>query len=267
MLVLVNTAIWSLQVLWTLEDTAAHRPPNSALSSILRESRDVANGAADPVLFFTHGDDPAIDGEVAVFKTLLWTREHRILNGDNLLILPPYPATLLATLAPFQAWEEIVASRLALDVHEYPRREGSLPFVATRYDGISDPQGFTAIEPIPFEDGTTLIGWRVRRVGPRLRISTLWRVTADTAPGTYQQFHHLRGATEGDPLAISDVPLSRATWRVGDHVIVMADFFDITPGTENLSIDIGHYTLPDLTRIPRSDSGESLISLGTFTAP
>jgi hypothetical protein len=258
---------WSYQIVETLSYTAANRPPNSALSSILRESRDAANAVADPVLFFTHGDDPAIDGEVAVFKTLLWERDHHILNGDNLLILPPYPATLLATLAPFQAWEEIEASGLALDVQEYPRREGALPFVATRYDGISEPQGFTLIDPIPFADGTELIGWRARRVGPRLRVSTLWRVTSDTAPGTYQQFHHLRTSDEGDPLAISDVPLSRATWRVGDRVIVMADFFDIAPGTENLSIDIGHYSLPDLTRISLADSPDSLVSLGTFTAP
>ncbi len=165
--VIALAAVWSAQIMLTLDDVAINRPPNSALSSILREARDVANAVADPVLFFTHGDDPVTDGEVAVFKTLLWTRDHRILNGENLLILPPYPATLLATLAPFQAWEEIEASGLALDVQTYPRRVGAEPFVATRYDGVSDPQGFTSIEPIPFADGSTLIGWRVRRVGER----------------------------------------------------------------------------------------------------
>ncbi len=268
--VIALAAVWSAQIVLTLDNAAVNRPPNSALSSILRESRDAANAAADPVLFFTHGDDPMTDGEVAVFKTLLWTRESRILNGDNLLILPPYPATLLATLAPFQAWEEIEASGLATDVQTYPRREGAEPFVATRYDGISDPQGFTAVEPIPFADGSTLVGWRVRRVGERLRVSTLWRVDGDAVPGVvYQQFHHLRDAAhaDGDPLAISDVALSRATWRVGDRVIVMADFFDIAPGTEELSLDIGHYTLPDLTRIPRTDADDSVVHLGSFSAP
>ena len=142
--VIALAAVWSAQIMLTLDDVAINRPPNSALSSILREARDVANAVADPVLFFTHGDDPVTDGEVAVFKTLLWTRDHRILNGENLLILPPYPATLLATLAPFQAWEEIEASGLALDVQTYPRRVGAEPFVATRYDGVSDPQGFTS---------------------------------------------------------------------------------------------------------------------------
>ncbi len=223
--------VWSEQIIQTLADASFQRPVNSALSSILRESRDAAQQAADPVLFFTHGDDPAVDGEAAVFKTLLWTRDYRILNGEALLILPPYPATLLATLAPFQAWEEIEADELARDVQTSARRVGADPFISTRYDGVSDPQGFTLLDaPIPFADGTTLIGWRVRRVGPRLRLSTLWRVEADAAPGTYQQFHHLN-VPGRDSFVGADVPLSRATWRVGDRVIVMADFFDIAPGT------------------------------------
>jgi len=260
-------AVWAVQILQTLDYASDNRPPSSAVSGILRESRYAAYGVQPPVLFFTHGDDPAIDGEAAVFKALLWTRDYRILNGDALLILPPYPATLLASLAPFQAWEEIQASGLAHDAQTYPRRIGADPFMATHYDGISDPQGFTMITPIPFADGATLTGWRVRRVGDRLRVSTLWHVDADTAPGTYQQFHHLRDQSGSEPLAVSDVPLSRSTWQIGDRVIIMADFFNIAPGTANLSVDIGHYTLPDVTRIPRSDSPDSQVSLGTFTAP
>ncbi|MEP7292940.1 MAG: hypothetical protein ABI835_14250 [Chloroflexota bacterium] len=277
---LALAAVWSIQTLQTLAYTAENRPPNSALSSILRESRDAAYQPEAPILFFTHGDNPAVDGEVAVFKTLLWERgelsvhHDRILNGDNLLILPPYPATLLATLAPFQAWEEIEAAGLVAEVQTYPRRVGADPFIATSYDGVSDPQGFTAIEPIPFADGTTLLGWKVRRVGDRLRVSTLWRVESDAAPGMYQQFHHLRndaGADEqpsdSSPLAISDVALSRETWRVGDRVIVMADFFEIAPGTEALSVEIGHYTLGDLARVARLNSGGTLVQLGAFDAP
>jgi hypothetical protein len=48
---------------------------------------------------------------------------------------------------------------------------------------------------------------------------------------------------------------------------VMADFFNIAPGTANLSVDVGHYTLPDVMRIPRSNSAESQVTLGTFSAP
>lgn len=265
---IILAAAWSFQIMQTLAYTAVNRPPNSALSSILRESRDAAMQPEAPILFFTHGDNPAIDGEVAVFKALLWERPSRILNGDNLLILPPYPATMLATLAPFQAWEEIEAAGLAQNVQTYPRRVGADPFIAALYDGVSDPQGFTMVdEPIPFADGTTLLGWKARRVGERLRVSTLWHVDADAAPGTYQQFHHLRVEGQDEPLAISDVALSRESWGVGDRVIVMADFFDIPAGTGGLSVDIGHYTLPDLDRIPREDSDTSPVTLGSFSAP
>ena len=259
--------VWTLQAVNTLNYAALNRPPNSALSSILRESRDVAYGSEAPVLMFTHGDVAAIDGEVAVFETLLWDQPHRVINGDVLLILPPEPTTLIATLAPFQMWEELVAAGLAVDVREFPRREGALPFMTTRYDGVSDPQGFTALDPVAFADGTTLEGWRVRWVGSRFRVSTLWRVGDLTTTSVVQQFHHLRNADtrEGEPFMGSDVPLSIHTWRSGDQVIVMADFFDVPPG-EGYTLDIGHYTLPDLQRITRAD-GETFVRVDVTVPP
>jgi hypothetical protein len=278
-LMIILAAGWVWDILDTLAYTAENRPPNSALSSILRESRDAAYVPETPILFFTHGDNPAVDGEAAVFKALLWERPNRILNGDHILVLPPYPTTLLATLAPFQAWEEIEASGLAFDVQTYPRRVGAEPFISARYNGVSDPQGFTLLdEPIAFRDGATLLGWRTRRVGPRVRLSTLWRVDMprEATLGMIQQFHHLwrrdtdeAGAdtASGEPLAISDVSLSYQLWEAGDRVIVMADFFDIAPGTENLVVDIGHYRLSDMVRMTLADSSETAVRLGPFSAP
>jgi len=253
----VLAALWISHAAVTLNTASTTRPVNSALSTILNESRDAAAGISPelPVLFFTHGDDPLINGEVAVFETLWWERPHRILNGDNLLVLPPYPATIMATLAPFQAWEELVAAGLAQDVTEFPRRQGAEPFVATRFDGVSDPRGFTMLDyAVAFADGTTLEGWRARRVGDRFRVSTLWRVT-DTLPRTtIQQFNHLYRVDDnidGQPFMGSDVALSVHTWRRRDLVIVMADFFEVPAG--DYLLGVGHYTLPDLTRIPRVD--------------
>ncbi|MBL8134504.1 MAG: glycosyltransferase family 39 protein [Anaerolineae bacterium] len=258
-------AIWTAQIAAVLQSASVARPANSALSSILRESRDAAYAAPEPVLFFTHGDDPALHGEAAVFESLLWDRPHRILNGDVLLILPPYPATLLATLAPFQVWEELEAGGLAVDPLAFPRREGALPFVATAYDGRDELRGFESIPPAVLGDGSTLVGWKARYVGPRFRISTLWQVELDAPPGVFQQFHHLRLSAnpDGEPWSISDVPLSRATWRIGDRVVVMADFFEV-PAGDTWVVDVGHYTLPDLWRVPRLDGGDSLIHLGPF---
>ncbi len=262
---LALAGMWTRQLVTTLDNASIARMPNSALSSILRESRDAANGAAahgDLVMVLAHGDDPEIDGEVAVFETLLWDRRQRVVNGDVLLILPPEPTTLLATLAPFQAWEELAASGLARAVTEYPRREGALPFVAARYDGVTMPAGFTMLDPLAFADGTTLIGWRARRVGERLRISTLWRAGAALQMGTIQQFHHLQraDAPDGEPLSVSDVPLALHTWRAGDTVVVMADFFAVPPSL--YTVDLGHYTLPDVIRIPRVDGGDSVRLIG-----
>ena len=260
-------AIWSVQIAGSLALATTDETPNG-LGTPLGLLRNAAYSLPDdlPVVFFTHGDDPNVDGEAAIFEALWWGSPHRIIRGDSLLILPGAPATLMSTLAPFQAWEELTVSSLAEGVRMFPRRDGALPYVATRYDGISQPAGFQALDPVRFGDGVVLEGWRVRRIGPRLRISTLWRVeSAPPAGGTLQQFHHLRPAAAAaeENFEGADVPLSVHQWQVGDRLVVMGDFFDVPAG--DYIVDIGHYALPDLTRIPTAD-GDDLIRLGPFTA-
>ncbi|PJF27431.1 MAG: hypothetical protein CUN53_04095, partial [Phototrophicales bacterium] len=238
-------AAWTAQLASVLSWVSVERPSNSALSSILNEPRDAVRAIYDPVVVHLHGDDPRIEGEAAVFNALLWERPHRIVNGTVLLVLPPEPATLLTTLAPFQAWEELQAGGLADSPTAYPRRQGALPFMAARYDGAALPVGFNRVDPVSFADGTALLGWKVRWVGPRFRISTLWRAGDVASDATIQQFHHLRvpDGLDGAPFMGSDVPLALHTWRPGDHVVVMADFFDVPPG--EYLLDVGHYTLPE----------------------
>jgi hypothetical protein len=255
--------VWAAQIAASLNRAAIDRPPQSALSSILNESRDAAAGLPTDraALFFTHGDDAAISGEVAVFGVLLWGHpDARILNGEATLILPDAPATLMTTLAPFQAWEELLVSGLVNDMREYPRRAPVLPFVSTDYDGITAPQGFTMITPVPLADGATLLGWRARQVGDRFRISTLWRIEDLPPPATLQQFHHLYRADSAVPDFVTDVPLSVHQWRVGDTVIVMGDYMGVPAGGYRLVV--GHYTLPDVARVSRMNSGDGAIELG-----
>jgi hypothetical protein len=258
---------WSLQLGQSLEIAGHENTPNG-LGTPLNVTREVAKSIPNDtsVLFFTHGDDTNINGEAAVFDALWWGREHRIINGEALLILPPYPAYFLATLAPFQAWEEIEAAGLSDDVHEFPRREGEGPgFIGTLYNGEVTPNGFTSIDPVYFEHGTQLEGWKARMVGPRLRISTMWRVMEIPPAGIYQQFHHLRtvDTLEGEPIIVADVPVSAHDWQVGDRLIIMGDFF--VDQTAEYWVDVGHYTLPNITRIPHTD-GDS-VRLGPFTLP
>lgn len=282
--------MWAAQIATALDDAAQVRPPESALSSILSEPRDAVDGLpADlPILFHGHGDDPAISGEAAVFNVLLWGRpESRVINGETLLILPPYRAAIMATVPPFQAWEELVAAGLSEPVLELPRREPSDPFVAALYDGVSAPQGFTAFDPVALADGAALTGWRARRVGDRLRLSTLWRADALPPEATIQQFYHLyplgeaadaacaagetpdvadwAALTHQPPVYSADVPVSAASWRAGDRLIVMGDVFDAPPGA--YAVRAGHYTLPDVARIPRADGGDGAIDLGAFCWP
>ena len=276
LLALIAAGLWGVQVGRALDRVGKIETPGG-LGTPLSVSRAVARAVPDdaPVLFFTHGDDPAVDGEPAVFRVLWWDRDHRIVQGESVLILPSEPAYLLATVPPFQAWEEIEDSDLDRAVVTLPRREGALPFVMTRYDGAQDPAGFTLLpEPVKFADGTQLEGWRVRRVGPRMRISTLWRVTAPSDPdpsGVYRQFHHLRTDATFDastPPIAADVPLSAHTWHVGDRLIVMGDFFPDGPST--FWVDIGHYTLSNMQRIPISAASAAatpypdLVRLGPF---
>ncbi|MBC7812436.1 MAG: glycosyltransferase family 39 protein [Burkholderiales bacterium] len=267
-LVALVALVWAALLADSFNAAARVETPNG-LGTPLQVSRDAAYALPNdtPVLFFTHGDDPNVDGEAGAFAALWWGREHRIVQGENILILPSYPAYLMATLRPFQAWEEIEVSGLANDVLEFPRREGALPFVATLYDG-SEPQGFTAFEPVLLADGAQLEGWRARIVGPRLRISTLWLVVAAPPAGTYQQFHHLYTSDTlgGEPFMQSDVALSAGRWQAGDRVIVMGDFFvdAETLASADFYVDVGHYTLPDVVRVGRSDGSDGVIRLGPF---
>jgi hypothetical protein len=258
---------WTTQVAGSLDRASAERPPQSALSSILRESQQAAAALHEhsSALFFTHGDDPAIDGEAAVFRVLLWEHpDARVINGQTALILPQMPAALMASLSPFQAWEEWVGAGLVNAVAEYPRRAPAPPFVADAYDGSRLPVGFAPVTAPPLQDGTLLEGWRVRRIGERLRISTLWSIAGQPLEGPLQQFHHLYAAddTGGPPLFVSDVALPARHWREGERVIVIADVLAAPPGRYMLIV--GHYTLPDVTRVLTESGDQDHIRVGEF---
>ncbi len=261
---------WTVQLVQGFDAAGKVETPNG-LGTPLMYTRAAAYAvpADRPVLFFTHGDDPSVDGEAAVFAALWWGRDYRIIQGESLLVLPDEPAYLMASLRALQAWEEIDAAGLAVDVQRSERREGANPFVTTLYAPSALLDGFTLLdESVRLQDGTQLEGWKVRRVGPRLRISTLWRVVESPPAGIYQQFHHLRDAATlntGQPLHISDVPISAPRWQVGDRLVVMGDFF--VDETGPFSVDVGHYTLPDLQRVAGPDGREGVIRLGPFEIP
>jgi hypothetical protein len=259
------SVVWSAQVITTLTTAQTVRPFGAALGSIDDEPRRAIAAAAPniPIVVLAHGDTPGLDGEAAVFAALLRERPHRLIDGQALLVLPAEPVTLLASLAPFQAWEELVAAGLATDARTIPRRERAEPFMLADYDPARPLTGYTWLdEPVVWENGAVLHGYRVRRVGDRLRISTVWRAGEPAALRDVQQFHHLRPADAPDaPPLVSDISLSWETWRAGDTVITMADYFDVSGG--EYTVTVGHYTLADVVRIPRADGADSA-QLGPF---
>lgn len=267
-LIAATALIWTLQISESLSISSV-QAHSGGMGTPLGLVREVAATAPTdrPALLFTHGDNVSVDGEAAIFHALWWERpDHRVIAGQSLLVLPAEPAYLLATLPHFQAWEELEAAGLALNPQAFPRRENEgAGFIATHYDGESAPQGFTHVAPITLENGLRFEGWKTRQVGDRLRVSTLWTVIQMPPTGNYQQFHHLRNAAtlEGDPLEGSDVPISAHSWQVGDQLIIMGDFF--READESLWVDIGHYTLPDMQRVPNSDNAD-VIRLGPFGA-
>ena len=260
---------WGSQLAQGLDVAGEMGTPNG-LGTPLRYTRYAAYDLPgdDPVLLFAHGDDPNLDGEAAVFEVLWWGRTHRIVQGESLLILPRHPAWLMATLKPFQAWEELQDLGLAQESITFPRREGLLPYIATYYDDVTEPAGFTMIEsPIMLADGAQLEGWKARMVGPRMRISTLWRVVGRPPAAIYQQFHHLRTEdtlNRDQPATIADVPVSAHDWQVGDRLVVMGDFF-VDDAGQQFWVDVGHYTLPDLQRVARRNGADGRIRLGPFS--
>jgi hypothetical protein len=243
------SVVWVVRQVDYMNVASVEHTPN-AMSIPLKTFHQAAYAFdGETVIYHTHGDPLTRSGQARIFQTLWWDYpQNRIINGANLLILPPEPVVILSELETFQAWEELDASGLIGEVTRFPARQGEPDLVATRYDGITIPAGFQALD-VPFEHGITLKGWKARFVGERLRISTLWEVMGDTPTEyTVQQFHHLylADSEQETPDATSDVSLSMALWRQGDQVIVMGDFFPESDGEYQLYI--GQYRLEDGVR-------------------
>lgn len=261
MIVIALSGVWTVRQMEYMAVASTQHTPN-AMSIPLKTFHQAAYGfEGEKIVYHTHGDPLSRSGQARIFQTLWWDYpKNRIINGETLLVLPDEPVVLMAELAQFQAWEELEESGLIGDVIHFPAREGEPDLVATRYDGETLPAGFEPLDVI-FEHGLTLKGWRVRQVGERLRVSTLWHVTGETPTNyTVQQFHHLyqTDAHNDAPDLVSDVSLSLPLWQMGDHVIVMGDFF--VDMDADYQIYVGHYRLEDGARYHAGDQERVLLN-------
>lgn len=261
-LVVFVALVWSAGMLRAFAYTGHTLTPNG-MPTPLRTLQAAAAAPAMPVVYHTFGNDPNFEGEPAIFSVLWWGDEARIIDGRTVLVLPPYPASLMFTERAFPAWEDMRESDLLGDAVQVPRREGAPAWELAPYDGETAPAGFTLLDaPVAFEHGGVLRGWRVYEVGPRTRVSTLWAAPGPIG-GSVQQFHHLRTdeTPDGPPAFGADVSVRGAHWRSGDTVIVMGDFIELPRGVE-YTLEVGQYTLPDVVRIPNSQG--DVVRLGPF---
>ena len=221
--------------------------PRAAVQA-LRAEADSLGGAE--IIVLAPGDDPAFLADAAIFEVLLWDTPHRIVDGRYSQLLVPggvdSRAILLSVLPDLTALDESRAAGLVTDERSLPRRVGEPPYITWGVAGA--PQGYQTVAPQTLANGAVLMGWRVRRVGDMLRLSTWWQLIEPLTAGDYHQFNHLYSADGQKKLEGQDRPLSANDWRSGDTFITWVDFaLPKEPGT--LWFDVGMYTWPSRERV------------------
>ena len=254
MLLLASLALavpQSIAVVQTLNEVAAELHPGG-MGTPLAYPQAAARwlqATGRPVVIETQGDNPAYDGDAAVFEVLLWDSPHQIVDARSTLLLPAArPATLFFLYESLPAWEVARDLNLGAASYQLPRRSNEPPYRAlTVEDATLAADPWIPIEPVRLANGATLVGWQVELLDEdQLRLLTLWQLESDADGLAYQQFNHLYLAGETSPYEIHDVGTSSAAWQAGDQLITWADF--AAPPAEVAAFQVGMYTWPDLER-------------------
>ena len=234
-----------------------------AAAQALRAEAGVQDGAE--IIVLAPGDDPAFIADAAIYEVLLWDTPHRIVDGRSVLLVPGEAearAVLLAVFPDMAALDEARAAGLVATERPLPRRTSEPPYIAWRAAGT--PQSYQTVTPQALANGAVLMGWRIRRVGDMLRLSTWWQLTGPLTLGDYHQFNHLYSADGQTQLEVQDRPLSAHAWRAGDTLITWADF--ALPTQQGaLWFDVGMYAWPSLQRVAVQGAADpnASIRLGT----
>ncbi|MHB1355569.1 MAG: hypothetical protein ACYCZF_06300 [Anaerolineae bacterium] len=232
--------------------------PRAAIQAL--KVRAAALGGAE-IIVSTPGDDPAFLGDAAIFETLLWGTPHRIVDGNSVLLIPgsSEAKTILLSIYPAQAaLDEARMAGIVSAEQPLPRRKGELPYISWQAAGA--PQGFHTITPQTLANGAVLVGYRVRRAGDKLRLSTLWQLTRSMVTEDYHQFNHLYSTDGQTKLEGQDRPLSTHAWKAGDTLITWADFtLPQEPGV--IWFDVGMYAYPSMDRVAVQDPANTTASI------
>jgi hypothetical protein len=230
-----------------------------AAAQALRAEADAMGGGE--IIVLAPGDDPAFLADAAIFEALLWGTRHRIVDGNSVLLIPGESETktiLLSVYPDLPALDEARLAGIVSAEQPLPRRTGELPYIAWQVNGA--PQGYQAISPQTLANGAVLVGWRARRVGDRLRFSTMWQLTRSMVSEDYHQFNHLYSADGQTKLQGQDRPLSTHAWRIGDTLITWADFaLPQEPG--GIWFEVGMYAYPSMERVAVQDPANTTAAI------
>jgi hypothetical protein len=227
----------------------------------------IAYGGGE-IVVLTPGDDPASIADVDIFKVLLWGAPYRVVDGSSVLLIPGATGTQTTMFSVFSdlgALDEARAAGIVASERTLPRRVGEPPYVSWQTAGT--PQSFQVVAPQTLANGAVLMGYRIRRVGDKLRLTTWWQLSGSLVAGDYHQFNHLYGADGQTMLEGQDRALSSQAWRSGDTLITWVDFAVPTDQTK-LWLEVGMYTWPNLERIAILDPGnhDAAIRLGPIAS-
>ena len=236
--------------------------PRRAIQALKDEASNTAN--ASPIVIYTEGDDPATQGDPAVFEVLLCGYPHRVVDGRYAALIPSTSSKALLSYETLPALP-ILQALGARDEQFFARRRSEPLYVTER---MNMPDALNALKadarltllstPIEYENGVLLIGWRWEKVGnaqnQHWRMSTIWQLKTAPNDRTLHLFHHVRAGVDRQLIAQEDVPMSSGSWQVGDLAVVWADFkpdakLDAALAAGQVFADIGIYRNPGLQRI------------------
>ncbi|NLT74842.1 MAG: hypothetical protein GXX94_11745 [Chloroflexi bacterium] len=215
-----------------------------------------------PVYSHARSDAPEFDADASATSVLFWDYDHRIVNGEVTLLLPPAGemAHLLFLFPDSPALRLAREHARVLRERVFPRREGEPPYTALEVVG-GPPSGLTSGQGQRLDNGLELIGWQTFPEEQRLRLLTCWRVGADFVPGRYHQFNHLYASGDDTPSEVADISPSSAAWQDGSLLLSWVTFE--APARPQY-VAIGMYTYPEMDRVTRQGK-EGTIRLDLVT--
>ena len=259
MLVLVTSVMWIIQVQYSLASIDGRTAPNGMGTTLQSFQAITERIPADrPLIVHTQSTDAYTRGEPAIWKVLRYGDDLRLVNGWTNAILPTKSALFVTDADGMPAFEEVEA--YLDDVQRYQPVEGAAPIYTgtINFDGFQ--QTYQWLEtPVMFSSGLTLLGWRMRIISGRFRVSTVYRAESIPEETVLNQFTHLRTSEARDPSTqppyVSDISFLPENWQTGDILIGMADFFlpDDFDASQTLTIDLGQYHPDSGVRFPRAD--------------